>query len=78
MDRRAHANKARQRIDCAQALITSGAAAASILFEVIQEPPHDLRGEIFDRHPIDAASATSTGERQQQGQGVAIAGLSVP
>ena len=71
------ANEPRQRMDHGKPLIARHTAAMAIAFQVIKELTNYGRCQILDRHPIDGMPDARTGERQQQGQRVTIAGLGI-
>ena len=77
MDRRTHADEARQRMDGRKPLVAGDAAALAIMLQVVKEFANDCRGQVLHGHAIDSAAALFAGEWQQQHQSVAVAGLGV-
>lgn len=75
--RRVRAYEPRQRVDHGKPLVARHATAMPIAFEVIKELTNNRRRQILDCHSVDGMSGAGTGERQQQGQRVTVAGLGV-
>jgi hypothetical protein len=77
VDWRTHANKARQRMDGREPLVAAECAALAVTLQMLEEDADNCRVQVFNGHAIDSDASLFADERQQQRQGVAVAGLSV-
>jgi hypothetical protein len=77
VSRRVRAYEPHQRMDHGKPLVARDATATAVALQVIKELTKNGRRQILDCHPIDGASGAGTGERQQQGQRVTVAGLRI-
>jgi len=77
VSRRVRADEPRQRMDHGKSLVARDATAAAVALQVIKELTNNGWRQMLDCYPIDGASGAGTGEREQQGQRVTIAGLCI-
>src|SRR5476649_1665883 len=73
-----HGDEPRQRAYGREPLVAGDAAALPIVFQVVEEFADYGRGQSLDGHAIDGTAPVLAGKRQQEHQGIAVAGLSVP
>ena len=70
-------DEAREGADHRQSLITGLDGAPAVVLEMVEELPHAPGREILHREPLDRFAGLGADERQQEGEGVAVALLRV-